>query len=158
MGTNAVFGTGSWVNIETVALALLGIAIFAGIVWFVIVTKNKAAEKFKQENPDAATIWIVGQRFIGVSIRKVDGVKAKTSSTGLVSQPSRTFIPHGEHVLTLEYGNADPAVNKTPEFKAQRFSEMKVSLEPNKDYTLLYNEQPGQYSLIEGKPEETAKV
>ncbi len=110
--------------------------------------------KFKTDHPEAATIWIVRERFYGVNIKKSDGEKVKTFETGVRGTVAGVHILPGTHVLSLEHVHADPGVAKDPEFKKQRFSEIKVSLEPEKDYTLQYGEQPGNYSVIAGKPGE----
>jgi len=131
---------------------LLIAAVFAGIVWLFIAMGNQSAKKFKKDHPEAATIWIMNQRFIGVNVKKVDGKKPKAFGYGTVSSPDGVYLLPGDHVLSLEHGNADPEVEKDPEYKKLKFSEMNVSVEAGKDYTLQFSEKPGQYALIEGKP------
>lgn len=142
-------------DFETILLACVFIGIFVGIVWAVLAKGQKSAKKFKEENPNAATIWIMNERFIGVAVKKVDGMKPHAFGLGQVSKPDGIYLLPGNHVLSLEHGNANPAVNKTSEFKAQRYSDMNVSVEAGKDYILQYGEHPGNYTLVEGKPEAT---
>ncbi|MDR1766070.1 MAG: hypothetical protein LBR77_08305 [Lachnospiraceae bacterium] len=138
---------------ETILGGILFLAIFAGIFWFWLAAGNMSAKKFKNNNPDAATIWIIGQRYIGVDIRKVDGKKPKKFGYGLITSPGGIYLLPGSHVLYIEHGNMDPAVYKDPEYKKIKFSEMGIAVEAGKDYILEYNEHPGQYALVEGKPE-----
>jgi len=142
-----------WLKLETVIGGLAGAAVFAGIIWLVLAKGNQSAKKFKANNPNAATIWIIYQRFIGVNIKQVDGKKPKKFGYGLISSPGGIYLLPGNHVLKIEHGNADPKVNKDPEYRKQRVSEMSISVDQGKDYILQYNEQPGQYLLVEGKPE-----
>lgn len=138
-------------------LGVLGTALIIGIIvgvcWVVLKSQNKSAEKYKKENPNAATIWIVQQNYWGVKIKKVDGGKVNSFQNGVKDGSGGTYILPGDHVLTLEHAHADPDVNKQPEYKKQKVSTFKISVEPGKDYTLAFNEYPGQYSLVEGKPE-----
>jgi len=131
----------------------LVIAIVVAVCWLWLKSGNKAAAKFKSENPDTATIWIAQRKFWGVKIKKADGSRVKSFQNGMTDGSGGTYILPGEHVLTLEHIHADPAVNKNPEYKKQRISAMKVSLERGKDYILQFDQQPGVYSLVEGKPE-----
>ena len=135
---------------------LLAVVIVAGIVGVCLVLLkggNKAAAKFKNENPNAATIWIFQEKFWGVKIKKADVNKVKSFQNGITDASGGTYILPGEHILTIEHFHADPAVNKSAEYKKQKVSEIKISVEHGRDYTLLFNQEPGQYSLIEGKQE-----
>ncbi len=142
---------------DEILLGILGaVLVFAVIIvvcWLLLKSGNKSAKKFKSENPNAATIWIIQQKFWGVKIKKADGNKVKSFENGINDGSGGTYILPGEHVLTLEHIHVVPAVNKDPEYKRQKISTMKVSLEPGADYTLQFDQQPGRYSLIKGKPE-----
>lgn len=131
--------------------AVLVMAVIVGICWIALKSGNKSAKKFKTQNPDTATIWIVQEHFWGVKIKKSDGSKPKSFQNGIADGSGGTYILPGEHVLTLEHIHANPEIYKSAEFKKNRITELKVLLEPGKDYTLLYNELPGGYTLVEGK-------
>ena len=134
--------------------AVVFIAGAAAVAWLLMKSGNKAAEKFRSENPDSATIWIVSRRNSGVSIKKTDGKKSACFQGGLADGSSRTYVLPGAHVLTVKYTHTDESVTKQPEYKKLRNSSMNVILEPRKDYTLLFNHRPGEYALAEGKPED----
>ena len=125
-----------------------------GPAWFILTMVNKSAKKYKRNNPDAATIWIVDRPIngvvTGVYIKKVDGQKAKTFG---IANPHGAYILPGTHVLSLEHCDNERIMKKDAEYEKINKTDMSMTLEPGKDYTLEFNEHPGQYSLIEGKPE-----
>ena len=131
--------------------AILFIVIVVAICMILLKSRNKSAQKFKNENPDAVTIWIAHRKNYGVKITKVDGNKAESFQKGITDGSGGAYILPGEHVLTVEHVHSDPKVNKEPEYKKQKITTMRVSLERGKDYSLLFNHKPGEYSLIEGK-------
>ena len=134
--------------------AVVFAAVVAGICWLIMKSENKAAAKFKEENPDTAAVWVILQQYSGIEIKKTDGKKA-VNFQNENKDPSRgTYILPGRHVITVKYTHTDPAVTKYPEYKKLRVTDMNVILEPGKNYTLLYNHRPGEYLLAEGRPEE----
>lgn len=144
-------------TLEEILLGLVFFVLFIVIVvagcWLAVQVDNKAAAEFKLENPDTATIWNNQRMFWRVIIKKIDGKKAFRFENSLTDGSGGTYILAGEHVLTLVHENLDEQVNKTREYKEKRISTMKVKVEAGKDYTLLYEYLPGNYSLIAGKPE-----
>jgi len=132
----------------------MGFGITSGVSWDYLESADYSAIKFKQKNPQAATIWIVTKAPIWVSIKKVDGLKAKKFKFGTFPKRQGTYILPGSHVLTIEFANFDPDVSKNPKPIRRTFSEMNVNLEPRQDYLLQYDVNSGQYSLVEGIPQD----
>lgn len=122
------------------------------IVKLVNGNSKKKVEAYKQENPNIATIFVVGEQYYAVKLTKVDGEKAMTYTPSIKSSSSVTYILPGEHTLTLVHEHEDESYTKSAEYKKNKISTMKVSLEANKDYTINYTETPGDYEIVEGKP------
>lgn len=122
------------------------------IVKLVNGNSKKKVEAFKQENSNVATIFMVGKQYYAVKLTKVDGEKAMTYTPSIKSSSSLAYILPGEHTLTLVHEHADESYTKSDEYKKNKISTMKVSLEANKDYTINYTETPGDYEIVEGKP------
>ncbi len=143
-------------------IGVIGAGVFIGLVILIIKLGNNASEKkveaFKQENPNAATIFMVGEQYYAVKVAKVDGEKAMTYTPSIKSSSSLTYILPGEHTLTLVHQHADESYTKTAEYKKNKVSTMKVALEANKDYTINYGEAPGDYEIVQGKPDEFIKT
>ena len=130
------------------------LAVIFFLVWVFLKAGNKDAEKYRNENPEVATIWIVPERFWGAKIQKVDGNKAYRIEKGMTDGTTQTFVLPGEHVLTIQHFHADPNVNQDKQYKKQRVSQFKVEVQAGKEYSLLFSQKPGDYSLLAGKPEE----
>ena len=132
---------------------------FVGIALCILITRSILSmdyfvvKKFKKKNPQAATIWIACNKGDLIRIIKIDGSKTNSLGMGTVSKPNKTYILPGSHVLTLRHYSANPDGSKRSKRIITNFSELKVNIDPKQDYTLLYNEQPDQYSLVEGMPQ-----
>ena len=133
------------------AAAVIGVLVFVCLL--ILKSGNKAGKKFKEENPNTATVYIVNDRFFGVKIKRADGNKVVGFQNSIGDASGGTYLLPGEHILTLEHFHADPTINKDSDFKKQKISTMSVKLESGKEYTLLFNELPGGYELVDGVPE-----
>ncbi|TCL61154.1 hypothetical protein EDD76_101251 [Kineothrix alysoides] len=146
-----------WQNPSYAVIGIIGAGAFIGLLILIIKLSSNASKKkvetFKQENPNVATIFIVGEQYYDVRLTKVDSEKAMTYTPSIKSSSSLTYILPGEHTLTLVHQHADESYTKTAEYKKNKVSMMKVSLEANKDYTIHYGETPGDYEIAEGKPD-----
>lgn len=138
-------------------VGVIGAVVFFGLLVFIVKlfnnTSKKKVEAFKQENPNIATIFMVGEQYYAVKLTKVDGEKAMTYTPSIKSSSSLTYILPGEHTLTLVHEHADESYTKSAAYKKNKISTMKVSLEASKDYTIHYSESPGDYEIVEGKPD-----
>ena len=133
------------------AAVVIGVLVFVCLL--ILKSGNKAGKKFKEENPNVATIYIVNEQYFGIKIKKADGNKVVGFQNSIGDASGGTYFIPGEHVLSLEHFHADPAVNKDSDFKKQKKSTMSVNLESGKEYTLLFSELPGGYKLVDGRPE-----
>jgi len=138
---------------ETILFGMLFFVGFIGVVLFILIMTNNSAKKYKKKHPEAATVWITDRHIngvlTGVSIKKVDGQKAK--AFGMMAAHGVYVLP-GTRILSLEHCDNYRIMKKDKEYLSQNKTEMTVTLEEGKDYTLEFNENPGQYSIIEGKP------
>jgi hypothetical protein len=134
-----------------IAIIVVGVLIIVviGMAWGNY--QDQQAAQFKENNPDVATIWLVGERHNRVWIEKVDGEKPYQEKNGV-------YILPGDHVLSLDHARREEddrffRGNSRSKYRTTHFrTQMRVSLVAREQYTLMFGAAPGLYSLAEERP------
>jgi hypothetical protein len=134
-------------DVRSFVFTVIGVVALFIVARIVGSVNDQKAAKFKEDNPDVATIWLTGGMDNVVYIDQVDGGKVYQQKNGV-------YILPGDHVLSLSHRQREEDYSLTSKrrHRTTRFrSKMKVSLVARGQYTLQFGDVPGIYSLVEGR-------